>query len=66
MEWRDRVLGITVELDPRCHIDIRKAWLWVFEIHIVYGLRIAEVFVIKNLEKILNYGVDMITLLVWR
>ena len=23
LEWRDRVLGITVELDPRCNLDTR-------------------------------------------
>ena len=51
MEWRDRVLGITVELSPRCHLDVRKAWLWVLGMQIFYGLRISEVFAIKNLDK---------------
>ena len=50
-EWRDRTLGITVELDPRCNLDIRKAWLWVFSIQVVYGLRIHETFAIQNLDK---------------
>ena len=51
IEWRNKVLGITVELDPRCNLDTRKAWLWVFGVQITYGLRIAEVFAIKNLDK---------------
>ena len=51
LEWRDRVLGITVELDPRCNLDVRKAWLWTFSIQVVYGLRIHEVFAIENLDK---------------
>ncbi len=46
-----RTLGITTELDPRCNLDIRKAWLWVFGMQIIYGLRISEVFAIKNLNK---------------
>ena len=51
MKWRNEVLGITVELSPSCHLDVRKSWLWVFGIQIVYCLRINEVFAIKNLEK---------------
>ncbi len=51
LEWRDRVLGVTVELDPRCNLDTRKAWMWVFSIQVVYGLRIHEVFAIQNLNK---------------
>ena len=48
LEWRDRVLGITASLHPNTHLDIRKAWLWVFSIQVVYGLRIHEVFAIAN------------------
>ena len=51
MEWRDKVLGISVELSPRCNLDTRKAWLWVLGMQIFYGLRISEVFAIKNLDK---------------
>ncbi|MDJ0774899.1 MAG: hypothetical protein QNJ49_15975 [Mastigocoleus sp. MO_167.B18] len=51
MEWRDRVLGITMELHKNSNLDVRKAWMWVFGIQIVYSLRIAEVFAINNLEK---------------
>ena len=48
LEWRDKTLGITKELDKRCHLDVRRAWLWVFSIQVVYGLRIHEVFAIAN------------------
>ena len=51
MEWRDRILGITEELDPRCNLDVRHKGLWVLGIQIIYGLRISEVFAIKNLDK---------------
>jgi hypothetical protein len=51
MEWRDKVLGVTEELDSRCNLSTRKAWLWVFGIQIIYGLRISETFAIKNLDK---------------
>ena len=51
LDWRDRTLGITQELDKRCHLDVRKAWLWVFSIQVVYGLRIHEVFAIANAMK---------------
>ena len=48
LEWRDRTLGVTEELHPNVHLDVRKAWLWVFSIQVVYGLRIHEVFAIAN------------------
>ncbi len=51
IEWRDRVLGITIELHPSCDFDVRHSWLWVLEMQIFYGLRISEVFAIKNLDK---------------
>ncbi len=51
LEWRERTLGIAEELHPNANLDTRKRWLWVFAMQIVYGLRIHEVFAIKNLEK---------------
>ena len=48
LDWRNKTLGITQELDKRCHLEVRKAWLWVFSIQVVYGLRIHEVFAIAN------------------
>ena len=49
LEWRDKALGITEELDPRANLDTRKKWLWTFSMCIQYGMRISEVFAIKNL-----------------
>ncbi len=54
LEWRDKTLGIIEELHPNVHLDTRKRWLWVFSMQIVYGLRIHEVFAIKNLDKPFN------------
>ena len=51
LTWRDEVLGIKSDLPPRAKIDTRKAWLWVFSMQVVYGLRIHEVFAIANLDK---------------
>jgi len=49
--WRDKTLGITASLHKNVHMDVRKAWLWVFSVQIVYALRVSEVFAIKNLDK---------------
>ena len=51
LNWRNKTLGITEELDSRCNLNVRKAWLWAFSIQIVYGLRIHEVFAIQNLTE---------------
>ena len=51
INWRNKVLGITKSLHPNTHLDIRKAWLWVFSMQVVYGLRIHEVFAVANLDK---------------
>ena len=51
MEWRDKALGLTEELPKAANLDVRKSWLWVFGMQIVYGLRISEIFAIKNLDK---------------
>jgi hypothetical protein len=51
LAWRSKVLGIGVTLDRRCKIESRKAWIWVFSVQIVYGLRLSEVFAIKNLTE---------------
>ena len=52
LAWRDKTLGITKQLHKNTHIDIRKAWLWVFSMQVVYGLRIHEVFAVANLDKV--------------
>ena len=51
LEWRDRTLGISKKLRPNCDLNVRRAWLWVFSMQVVYGLRIHEVFAIQNLTK---------------
>jgi hypothetical protein len=51
LRWRDRILGISVSLDPKYNLETRKAWMWVFSIQIVYALRVSEVFAIKNLTE---------------
>jgi hypothetical protein len=50
--WRDEVLGVTSPLGSGCGMDTRKAWLWVFSMQVAYGLRVSEVFAIKNLTEI--------------
>ncbi|MGL5940823.1 MAG: hypothetical protein ACRC2S_10595 [Waterburya sp.] len=51
LKWRKEALGVSKQLDERCNIEGRKAWLWVFSMQVVYGLRISEVFAIKNLTE---------------
>jgi hypothetical protein len=48
-QWRNEVLGAKNTLHKNADTEIRKAWLWVFAMQTVYGLRINEVFAIKNL-----------------
>ena len=61
LEWRREVLGITVDLHRNTNISLRKSWLWVFSMQVVYGLRISEVFAIKNLTEsyVTNDGVSI-------
>ena len=47
--WRDEILGVTKELSKLSNTDAREAWMWVFSMQVTYGLRISEVFAIKNL-----------------
>jgi hypothetical protein len=49
LAWRDEVLGLTSTKYNNEDIVERQSWLWAFSIQIVYGLRISEVFAIKNL-----------------
>jgi integrase len=51
LNWRDKTLGRTEELRTNTRIDVRKAWLWVFSMQVIYGLRIHEVFAIANADK---------------
>lgn len=51
LDWRDKTLGVTASLHKNTHLDVRKSWLWVFSVQVVYGLRIHEVFAIANTTK---------------
>ena len=51
LDWRDKTLGIGEELHNNVNLELRKAWLWVFSMQVVYGLRINEVFAVKNLTE---------------
>ncbi|MFS8120034.1 MAG: hypothetical protein ACMG55_16320, partial [Microcoleus sp.] len=50
LQLREDVLNIPVN-DKRYHLESRKAWLWVFSMQIVYGLRVHEVFAIQNVNQ---------------
>ena len=49
LDWRNKALGITEELRSNVNLEVRQNWLWVFSMCIQYGMRISEVFAIKNL-----------------
>ena len=51
LAWRDEALGVTKSLNKKCDIEGRKAWLWVFSMQVVYGMRLSEVFAIANLTE---------------
>ncbi len=51
LKWRLRTLGETIELRTSANLSNRQSWLWVFSMQVVYGLRISEVFAIKNLTE---------------
>ncbi|MCC3530431.1 MAG: hypothetical protein JGK21_20520 [Microcoleus sp. PH2017_22_RUC_O_B] len=50
LQLRKDVLNIPTN-DKRYHLESRKAWLWVFSMQTVYGLRVHEVFAIQNIEQ---------------
>ncbi len=50
LQLREDVLNIPAN-DKRYHLDSRRAWLWVFGMQVVYGLRVHEVFAIQNIDK---------------
>ncbi|MCC3576157.1 MAG: hypothetical protein JGK30_32130 [Microcoleus sp. PH2017_40_RAT_O_B] len=50
LQLRQDVLNIPTN-DKRYHLESRKAWLWVFSMQAVYGLRVHEVFAIQNIEQ---------------
>ena len=50
LRLREEVLSIPIN-DKRYHLESRKAWLWVFSMQVVYGLRVHEVFAIQNIDQ---------------
>ncbi|WP_293125400.1 hypothetical protein [Microcoleus sp. bin38.metabat.b11b12b14.051] len=50
LRLREEVINIPIN-DKRYHLESRKAWLWVFSMQVVYGLRVHEVFAIQNIDK---------------
>ena len=48
LKWRLEALGVTKTLDKKVSIESRKAWMWVFSMQVIYGLRLSEAFAIKN------------------
>jgi hypothetical protein len=48
LNWRNETLSLELCKHPNTNLETRKAWLWVFSIQVVYGLRIHEVFAIAN------------------
>ncbi|MFB2919443.1 hypothetical protein [Aerosakkonema funiforme] len=49
LQLRKKALDITN--DARYNLESRKAWLFVFSMQVIYGLRIHEVFAIQNIDK---------------
>ena len=50
LAWRKQVLKEVSHLHANIDQEVRKKWLWAFSVQVVYGLRINEVFAIKNLN----------------
>jgi integrase len=51
LNWRDKTLDVAISLRESANFNTRKSWLWAFSMQVVYGLRISEVFAIKNLTE---------------
>ena len=49
LHLREQVLSVP-DSDKRYHLESRKAWLWVFGMQVIYGLRVHEVFAIQNVD----------------
>ncbi len=49
LEMRRCILDVPTE-DKRYNIESRKSWLFVFSMQVIYGLRISEVFAVKNIN----------------
>jgi hypothetical protein len=54
LEFRKTILGIepyTLSKGGERYLSSRQSWDWVFSMQITYGMRIAEVWAIENLDK---------------
>ena len=49
LEMRSCILDVPPG-DKRYNIESRKAWLFVFSMQVVYGLRLSEVFAVRNID----------------
>ncbi|MBD2693125.1 hypothetical protein [Anabaena catenula] len=49
LEMRECILDVPIG-DKRYNIESRKSWLFVFSMQVIYGLRISEVFAVKNID----------------
>ncbi|MFN6486267.1 MULTISPECIES: hypothetical protein [unclassified Nostoc] len=50
LQMREQILDVPAN-DKRFRIESRKSWLFVFSMQVVYGLRISEVFAVKNIDQ---------------
>lgn len=50
LQMREQILDVPVD-DKRFNIESRKSWLFVFSMQVIYGLRISEVFAVKNIDQ---------------
>nr|WP_322709086.1 hypothetical protein [Nostoc sp. ChiSLP03a]MDZ8210230.1 hypothetical protein [Nostoc sp. ChiSLP03a] len=48
LQMREQILDVPAN-DKRYSIESRKSWLFVFSLQVVYGLRISEVFAVRNI-----------------
>ncbi|MBN3927129.1 hypothetical protein [Nostoc sp. NMS4] len=50
LQMREQILDVPAN-DKRYRIESRKSWLFVFSMQVIYGLRISEVFAVKNIDQ---------------
>ena len=50
LEMRECILDVPAG-DKRFNLESRKSWLFVFSMQVVFGLRISEVFAIRNIDE---------------
>jgi integrase len=50
LQMREQILDVPAN-DKRYRIESRKSWLFVFSMQVIYGLRISEVFAVRNIDQ---------------